>query len=69
MKTYDIEADGLRSRIVETSSDGTQTVIGDFPTAIDAQIWLDSYFQGLHSLQLPMHRDRLVTERPGDSLL
>jgi hypothetical protein len=64
MKTYDIETDGLQSRIVETSSNGTTSIIGDFPTAIDAQTWLDSYLQGLHSLQLPMHRDRLATERP-----
>jgi hypothetical protein len=49
MKTYDIEALGYRSQIVELSTGGGSTVIGDFPSAMDAQAWLDSYLARLHS--------------------
>jgi hypothetical protein len=47
MKTYEIEASGDRARVLEISSDGAETIIGDFPTPMDAQIWIDGRFGDL----------------------
>ena len=63
MKTYEIESLGHCSRIVEMSASGSSTVIGDFSTAMDAQVWLDNHLSRLHSTGTGLS---VIPEKAGD---
>jgi hypothetical protein len=47
MKTYEIQASGTEARVMELSSDGREVLIGDFPSSVDAQTWINARLGGL----------------------
>ncbi len=51
MKRYEIEVSGHQCQVVELLSGGTTRTVGEFPTAMDASVWLDDYLRSFHSLR------------------
>ncbi len=56
MKRYEIEVSGHQCQVVELLSGGTTRTVGEFPTAMDASVWLDDYLRSFHSLRSASRR-------------
>jgi hypothetical protein len=63
MKTYEIQASGKEARIMELSSDGREVLIGDFPSSVHAQTWIDTRLGGLLR-SVPSKGMSLSTSKP-----